>query len=74
MYLTTLPIGSIPPVDTDSCLRALSGISLQAGAGVVVIAIVRHTGAFKIVWRYEFVARLKYTKKDIQGRTMCQEK
>lgn len=35
VHLTTLPVGSVPPVDTDSFIRALGGVRLQAGAGVV---------------------------------------
>lgn len=53
-YLTTLPIGGIPPVDTDSCFRALSGIGLQAGAGVITTtATVRHAGLQVWSWRYD---------------------
>lgn len=74
IFLTTLPIGSIPPVDTDSFIRALSSVGLQAGAGVIVtVANVKHTGFHKWSWRYHCVAWRKYTKGDIRARTGCQD-
>lgn len=44
----TLPIDSNPPVNTDACIRALSGISLQEEAGVIATRATFHTG-FQII-------------------------
>lgn len=76
LVLTTVPIGCIPPVDTDSCFRALRGIGLQGGAvsGIAIVASVRLTNCHKWTGEYDSMARCKNTRRNTQARTVCQEK
>lgn len=64
-FLTALAVGSVPPVNTDSCLSALDGVRLQAGAGVVApIAMIEFTGLQIRYWRYMCVTRGKHARRE----------
>lgn len=64
-HLTTLPSGSVPPVDTNSCSSTLDCISLQAGASVIVaIAVIDVTALLVRRWRHMFVTRQKHTGRE----------